>query len=947
MTVVPTQASPAVDPLLQGTRLLRLHTVLGPDALVAERLDLHESIGPAAAEGGPRAGLRATVQAVGPDALVELERLIGQPALVQMRRADGSLRHWHAHVTGASLLGSDGGLARHELTLEPWLACLALRADSWVFQNLSVPQILDAVFADYLGQGALAPAWRWDLQDPAAYPARSLCMQYQESDLAFVQRLMREEGLCCWWEHEAAEADAGLGAHTLVIADHPAACRRDLGPVRFTHADAGLKDDSLHHWRQGARVVTARVSLASADYRSCGLRPVEQAAGDTPVGTESLTLRDVPGQYAYEDAAQGERLVRRQVEALDAWRQQRQAAGSFRDAAPGSTFTLVEHPRHDGTQPERDRFVILAARHRARSNLHADRLAGLDGGDAPYSLTNATEEPEHHCELTVQPAALPVRMASLDARGLPDVRLHARPTVAGVQTAVVVGLSDPVHTDRDHRVRIQFHWQRGRHASHRLAHPAGCNAPGDASASTWVRVAESVAGDNWGHHFVPRVGQEVLVGFVAGDVDRPVVLGALYNGRGTADAHANEVRQGAAGANASTPAWFPGSRAEGRWPGHQHPAALSGMKTQEVSTSAMGGGGHNQLVFDDSPGAQRIELSTTAAQTRLQLGHLRHQPDNRLLQPRGHGVDLSSAAWGAVRAGSGLLLSANAADAGMGQMQAPEALRALEQGEALIHSLAGSAQQHAASLPGEPSVAGRGPGSAGAGPALPAEQALRAVQASLQGDATHAGAPHAADARNAAQGGSGTVSAWPRPDLLCSAPGGVGLHTPAHRIDAAGATVGWVAGQDIQHAAQRHHATSAAEGIVLYTVGAPPAAGQPHVETGVLLHAATGTVHAASLTGRAELIADAAAQVTSTTGMVQISAPAHVLLAAAGAAIELRGDHITLRAPGLVRFKASMKELSGPANASRETASVQPGELQGCPQQLAAAAGFGGPFVAV
>ncbi|MBI5271025.1 MAG: type VI secretion system tip protein VgrG [Burkholderiales bacterium] len=940
MTVVPTQDFRAADLLLQGTRLLRLHTVLGPDALIAERLDLHESIGPEAGEGGPRAGLRATVQAVGPDAHLELKRLIGQPALVQLRRTDGSLRDWHAHVTGASLLGADGGLARHELTLEPWLACLAWRTDSWVFQNLSVPQILDEVFADYLGQGPLAPAWRWDLQDPAAYPARSLCMQYQESDLAFVQRLMREEGLCCWWEHEAAEADAGLGAHTLVIADHPAAWQHDLGPVRFTHADAGLKDDSLHHWRHGARVASARVSLASADYRRCSLRPVEQAAGDTPAGTDSLALSDVPGQYAYEDAAQGERLVRRQVEALDAWRQRWLAVGSFRDAAAGSTFTLVEHPRHDGTQPERDRFVILAAHHRARSNLHADRLAGLDGRDAPHALANDTEEPEHHCELTVQPAALPVRMASLDARGLPDVRLHARPTVVGVQTAVVVGLSDPVHTDRDHRVRIQFHWQRGRHASHRLAHAAGCNAPGDASASTWVRVAESVAGDNWGHHFVPRVGQEVLVGFVAGDIDRPVVLGALYNGQGTPDAHANEVRQGAAGANASTPAWFPGSRTEGRWPGHQHPAALSGMKTQELSTSATGGGGHNQLLFDDSPGAQRIELSTTAAQTRLQLGHLRHQPDNRLLQPRGHGVDLSSAAWGAVRAGSGLLLSAHAADRGTGQMQASETLQALEQGGALIHSLAESAQQHAACLPGEPPVSGPGTGAA-----LPAEQALHDLQATLQGQATHGGAPQAVDARNAAQGGSGTVSAWQRPDLLCSAPGGVGLHTPAHRIDAAGATAAWVAGQDIQHAAQRHHATSAADGIVLYTVGAPPAAGKPHGETGVLLHAATGTVHAASLTGRAELIADAAAQVSSTTGMVRISAPAHVLLTAAGAAIELRGDHITLQAPGAVRLRASMKELTGPASAHAAAELHAPGVLQGCDQQLAAAAAYGGALV--
>ncbi|BAL95899.1 hypothetical protein RGE_25600 [Rubrivivax gelatinosus IL144] len=151
-------------------------------------------------------------------------------------------------------------------------------------------------------------------------------------------------------------------------------------------------------------------------------------------------------------------------------------------------------------------------------------------------------------------------------------RLAPRPSVHGVQTALVVGLGEPVHSDRDHRIKIQFHWQRGTRSSHRLAHPAGDNAPASDASSTWVRVSEAVAGANWGSHFSPRLGQEVLVGFLGGDIDRPVVMGTVYNGLGRPDAQSNQTSAGAAGAGGCAPAWFPGAAAEGRLQAHQHGA---------------------------------------------------------------------------------------------------------------------------------------------------------------------------------------------------------------------------------------------------------------------------------------------------------------------------------------------------------------------------------------
>jgi type VI secretion system secreted protein VgrG len=372
----------------------------------------------------------------------------------------------------------------------------------------------------------------------------------------------------------------------------------------------------------------------------------------------------------------------RQMQALDALREQVSAQGTVRAAAPGATFTVHEHPVHDGHNPLRDHFVSLSVSHSARNNLRSDHSAQVDkllgpikpttqatpikelGGTAhtPHhvpgqspkaALVNASDEPLYTCHILAQRAAVPVRLGGVDDAGLPDVRLHPRPTIHGVQTAIVVGSGAPLHTDRDQRIRVQFHWQRGANASHRLAHPsnddnaadnasdnASDNAPATHASSSWVRVAQSVAGANWGAVFTPRLGQEVLVRFVGGNIDRPVVVGALYNGQGSEDAQGNAVGAGAASATGNASAWFPGQQQAGakladgvdgaELQGHQHAAVLAGYKSQELATSQSGSGGYNQLVFDDSPGGGRIELSSSAAQTRLQLGHLLHQAAQRL-----------------------------------------------------------------------------------------------------------------------------------------------------------------------------------------------------------------------------------------------------------------------------------------------------------------------------
>jgi type VI secretion system secreted protein VgrG len=237
----------ALSGLSQHNRLLRLSlptgTGLAPNTLLAERLTGTECVAPATS-GTP--GFAFELLAVSTDATLDLGALLGQPVLIELLTPAGTsaLRPLHAHITAAGLLGSDGGLARYRLSLAPWLALLGHRQDSYIFQNQSVPEVIDELLADWQGQGALTPAWRWELSDPSAYPRRSLTTQFDETDLAFLERLLNEEGLFYWFEHTRDQ-------HTLVIADHNGAFKPGAQPdIRYTSsASASLKEDSLTRWQ--------------------------------------------------------------------------------------------------------------------------------------------------------------------------------------------------------------------------------------------------------------------------------------------------------------------------------------------------------------------------------------------------------------------------------------------------------------------------------------------------------------------------------------------------------------------------------------------------------------------------------------------------------------------------------------------------------------------------
>ena len=372
-----------------------------------------------------------------------------------------------------------------------------------------------------------------------ALRTRSLCTQYRESDLAFVERLLAEEGLSYRFEHlegeAASDADAkGHARHVLVIGDAGAAAP-DLGEVRFArqHVTANSigQKDAVTAFMVSRNVAANAVTRAAWDYK--------RLAGTAATDTSALDFGELPaleaydgsGAYRYENTAHAERATALALAAIELGYKQFEGRGSARHFTAGQTFSLIDHPlfganttafNYAGSLTASharadNQFTLLSTQHHATNNLgsQAAELLGLTDLERGTYLNR----------FTCVPAAAPV------------VPVFVRkPTAPNAQTALVVGLDGEVlTTDRDHRVKVQFAWQRGLQPNagglgHTSTSDAKGNASGNEQSGTWVRVAQPAAGANWGAVYTPRIGTEVAIGFVEGDIDRPIVLGALYNG---------------------------------------------------------------------------------------------------------------------------------------------------------------------------------------------------------------------------------------------------------------------------------------------------------------------------------------------------------------------------------------------------------------------------------
>ncbi len=482
---------------------------------------------------------------------LDLQALLQQPAFLAFG-PDGSGVHG---LVDAIAQGESGQrLIRYTLALVPQLAYLAHRTNARIFQQRTVPEILVQLLEEH---GIQADAYRFQL-GPTVYPARAYCVQYAETDLHFLQRLCEEEGLHYHFQHSEQ-------GHVLVFGDDQSVFPKLAGPTPYL-PDAGAVTTAPTIKRFGARLATRpnQVSLRTYDFEQPHLT-LENSASQA----SAPALEDYAYPAPFNDRGHGRHLAQR---ALERHRHDHQRAEGHSDQPllrAGQFLDLGEHPRPDWNQL----WLLGEVVHEGKQ---PQALEELGGGDATLGASGADGFTQGYRNRFVatpwdQVFRLPLR--------------HAKPRLLGSQSAVVTGpAGEEIHCDEYGRIKVQFHWDR--------------DGQGDDSSSCWLRVASGWAGDRYGALAIPRVGMEVLVSFLDGDPDQPLVTGCLYHKT------------------------------------HPVPYDLPAHKTRSVfkTLSSPGGGGGNELRIEDRKDAEQIYLHAQRDWDQqvnhdytVQVGHQRHE----------------------------------------------------------------------------------------------------------------------------------------------------------------------------------------------------------------------------------------------------------------------------------------------------------------------------------
>lgn len=493
------------------------------------------------------------------------ENILGKTVTVSIQGKSGSTRYFNGMVVGFTQGVKEELFTFYRLEIAPSLWSLTRNAQSRIFQQKSVKDILQTVFTgldvDYSGL-------------TATYQPREYCVQYRETDFNFASRLMEEEGIFYFFKHSN-------GSHQLVLGDSNTAFQNiafQTTVIYETGRGGGYKDDRVVAWEKSQDLRSGKVTLWDFTFqmpdKNCETN--QQPASSIQAGTvthqlsvnqSSWELYDYPGLYAKRfdgiDKSGGEQAselnnIFTDNDRTSKIRMDQETAGSmtiigesFHPAfEPGFTFTLDKHFSDNGE------YILLAVEHDAHQSFTME--------DEPFHYTNRFR-------------ALPQALTYRPPQTAPQ------PVVHGPQTAVVVGPSgEEIFTDKYSRVKVQFPWDR--------------QGSKDANSSCWLRVATHWAGKQWGAIHIPRIGQEVIVGFLEGDPDQPIIIGSVYN------------------ADNMPPYTLPDNKTQ------------SGIQTR----SSLGGGSDdfNQILFEDKKDSEMLTIHAQKDQT--------HYVENDDTQTVGH-----------------------------------------------------------------------------------------------------------------------------------------------------------------------------------------------------------------------------------------------------------------------------------------------------------------------
>ncbi|MFO0546977.1 MAG: type VI secretion system tip protein TssI/VgrG [Polyangiaceae bacterium] len=412
------------------------------------------------------------------------EQLLGKRA----RLAIGGVqtpRYVHGVVSRIAPLTTIRGETSYSLRIVPRADLLSRRKTSRIFQDKTTPEIVDAVV------GELGATVEHRLE--RTYAKREYCVQYQETDLEFVTRLLAEEGVFYFFTHASPaspDAAADEAREVLVLADSSAAYSDIDGTTQLPFREAGslVSDEAIYQFRLERRVREGSTLVRGFDYEKPQFVPVAQARVPASDGFDETPLRAYDHDRVLEPKTVGGHVAELRLEELRSRAKLGAAESSSPRLVPGARFELVEHP-HDGTS---GKYVVAEIQHQGHEPRHG---APRDGNELSYSN-----------RLRCVPESVALRR-----------KRPARRVLQVTETAVVVGPpGEEIHTDELGRIKIQFHWD--------------LEGKNDEHSSCWVRVMQAWSGASWGTQFIPRVGMEAVVSFTGGDPDRPIVLGCVYNG---------------------------------------------------------------------------------------------------------------------------------------------------------------------------------------------------------------------------------------------------------------------------------------------------------------------------------------------------------------------------------------------------------------------------------
>lgn len=651
------------------------------------------------------------VELLSDNASLSLKDVLGKLVCVELVRADGTLRYFSGYVFGFRLVRTDGGIAFYAAVLAPWLTYLKLRKDNYLFHNTTLREQTESIFADY---GAL-PSWDCRIRSSEA-PMTDAC-QFDESDHNYLHRRWEAAGWSYWYEHSA-------DGHRLVLSDDTAMAAAIDGntTVGFQREGGAVEEDAIGDWSPTRQIGASEVALSGFDFKQPRPTYVSVPTLNIQGRVHRVETYEYAGAYPFNDAQAPERIGRIRMEEVEALTKHFDGGGNCRRLEPGRWFELTGH-FDDPSDSDSNTFLVVAVVHEASNNyLQMDKERSASAS--------------YYNRIQCIRRSIPWR----PGRGRNSVETR----ITAPQTALVVGPNGPdsVHTDEYGRIRVQFHWDR-----------AGSN---DDRSSAWLRVVTPWGGAELGAIALPRVGSEVIVQWLGGSPDRPIVTGTVFN----------ETHQ---------PPWTLPA---------QH--ALTGLRSRELVPDGgnRASGRSNHLILDDTRDGIQAQLKSDHAHSQLSLGHITRIDNNSGRKDvRGEGFELATEAWGTLRAGKGMLLTTELRRQAAGHTRDMGETQAQLRSGATLHQQQADEAQH---------------------------------QQAQKTDADQSDAGKALRAQNEAIQGDGVRNEFATPHLVLSSPAGIATTTPESTHVHSGDHLALTAGSHVSLAAGKSLFASVKEKISLF-----------------------------------------------------------------------------------------------------------------------------------